>query len=48
MNVQTTGAFKRPKLSLPFDGRANSGAAAGERNTLPEHELRRIVAAMIG
>lgn len=49
MNVQTIGAFKRPKLSLPFGGRTHPGAPTREpiASTLSDHELRRIVASMI-
>ena len=41
---------RRPKLSLPFGGRnLNDGApVAGVQSSLSDHELRRIVAAMIG
>jgi hypothetical protein len=50
MNVQTIGATRRPKLSLPFgQSQGNSRTATPERTpSLPAHELRRIVAAMIG
>lgn len=49
MNVQTTGASWRPRLSLHFGGRSKPGAATTERRspTLSDHELRRIVAAMV-
>jgi hypothetical protein len=48
MNIQTTGA-QRPKLSLPF-GRPNSSRQPSVRRSplLSDHELRRIVAGMIG
>jgi hypothetical protein len=40
----------RAKLSLPFGGRIHSSEPASVPGsaTLPDHELRRIVAAMIG
>ncbi|HEX8534295.1 MAG TPA: hypothetical protein VF662_09015 [Allosphingosinicella sp.] len=49
MNVQTMRP-RRPKLSLPFGGRnSNDGAPGGSsQSCLPDHELRRIVAGMIG
>lgn len=49
MNVQTQDAPARPKLSLPFGARPKPGTAANERRhaTLSNHELRRIVAAMV-
>ncbi len=47
MNVQTIGPIKRPKLSLSY-GRTSGAQADRGSATLPDHELRRIVAAMIG
>ncbi|HEV2747263.1 MAG TPA: hypothetical protein VGW34_08195 [Allosphingosinicella sp.] len=48
MNVPTTGAA-RAKLSLPYGTRQPGGAACERRSpTLTDHELRRIVAGMIG
>jgi hypothetical protein len=47
MNVQTIGASKRPKLSLAY-GSTPGPSAEHRAATLPDHELRRIVAAMIG
>jgi len=49
MNVQTIGAFPRPKLSLPFGKRPSPAENASGRHsaTLSGHELRRLVAAMI-
>ncbi len=48
MNIQTSGA-QRPKLSLPF-GRPNSSRQPSGRRSplLSDHELKRIVAGMIG
>ncbi len=47
MNIDTIGASKRPKLSLSY-GSAPGPRAERRATTLPDHELRRIVAAMIG
>lgn len=49
MNIETIGATRRPKLSLAYgasQGRQRPPAAAA--GALPDHELRRIVAGMIG
>ncbi len=49
MNVQNTGAIRRPKLTLPYGGRAISGSTQNKRttSTLSIHELRRLVAHMV-
>ncbi len=47
MNVEIIGPIKRPKLSLSY-GRTQTAPAVGGSATLPDHELRRLVAAMIG
>jgi hypothetical protein len=47
MNVQIIGPIKRPKLSLSY-GSTQAAAAARGPATIPDHELRRIVAGMIG
>jgi hypothetical protein len=49
MNVQSVGAAKRPRLSLPFGGRTdtNQAAANSAASTLSGHELRQAVAQMI-
>ena len=49
MNITNTGAQKRRTLSLPFGGKRDTGAQPNERApaTIPTHELRRLVAAMI-
>ncbi len=46
MNVEIVGA-KRPKLSLSY-GKTHAAQAERGAATLPDQELRRIVAAMIG
>ncbi len=46
MDIETIGASKRPKLSLSYG--STLGLKAERRaSTLPDHELRRIVASMI-
>jgi hypothetical protein len=49
MNLNTDGARKRPKLSLPFGGRQSGGSRPSERSVpeITDLELRRLVASMI-
>ncbi len=47
MDIETIGASKRPKLSLSY-GSMPGRKAERRAATLPDQELRQIVAAMIG
>ncbi len=47
MNIDSIGASKRPKLSLSY-GSMPGRKAERRAATLPDQELRQIVAAMIG
>jgi len=50
MNILPAGAAKRPKLSLHYGVRREPAASRPEpcSTALADHELRQIVAAMIG
>jgi len=49
MNTQITGAQTRRKLSLQFGGKrlANAHEVKRAQCEIPNHELRRLVAAMV-
>jgi hypothetical protein len=47
MNLDTSGAARRPKLSLQY-GAGRETLRPPASPTLPPHEVRRLVAGMIG
>ena len=48
MNIETIGAVRRPKLSLAYGASRGRPRPTPTVGALPDHELRRLVAGMIG
>lgn len=48
MNIDTNRAARRPKLSLAYGASLSRPRPAPVAGALPDHELRRLVAGMIG